>query len=89
MATGAPPPNQTFQSSKRIAPSVHIGPRSYNNFGIVPHPMEIMGQVPQNTAGAFTAPAGTGPNLTPGGQTWDMGGPHTVHGRDIGKTINV
>lgn len=91
MTTGAPPPNWTFQSSKRIIPSVNIQPRLYNAAGVIPHPLEHFGQV----GGAklmndmarlpVTVIAGDGPTLAPGGVAWSgLGHPHTINGREPG-----
>ncbi len=46
MTTGAPPPNLTFQSTKRIMPNVHVRTNAYNAAGFIDHPLRKFGKVP-------------------------------------------
>ncbi len=46
MTTGAPPPNLTFQSSKRINPNIHVRTNIYNEAGFIDHPLRKFGRVP-------------------------------------------
>lgn len=55
MTTGAPPPNYFFMSSKRIAPSYHVGPRTYSENGYVPHPLQVFGRVGGGGSGVNSA----------------------------------
>lgn len=83
---GLPPglSNLSFNSSANIAPSYHVGVRSYGENGYVPHPLSYTGQGggapvnPTPRAGALaTAPGGVDASIA-----WPH--PYTVNGQQPG-----
>lgn len=47
MTTGAPPPNLTFMSTKRIVPNLHVKTNAYNAAGFIDHPLAKFGRIPR------------------------------------------
>jgi hypothetical protein len=77
--------NITFQGSSRIAPNYHVGPRTYNDHGYVPNPLDYVGRWPgvelkddpNVKAGALST--------APGGLDAAQGYPHyiSLNGRSL------
>lgn len=81
---GLPPgvSNLTFAPSAQILPSMHIGPRTYNDAGFVAHPLSYTGQ-PGPVRGDKTPPAGA-LTTAPGGIDFAIAHPFTIGGREPG-----
>jgi len=75
----------SFQGSSRIAPNFHVGPRTYNDHGYVPNPLDYVGRIPgveltddpMVKAGALTT--------APGGLDAAQAYPHyiSINGRNL------
>lgn len=74
-----------FNSSANIAPSWHVGPRTFNGAGYVAHPLSYTGQ-PGPTAMDDPIPNAGKNSTAPGGVSTLISWPHpyTINGREPG-----
>lgn len=78
--------NIALNSSANITPHFHVGPRTYNDAGIVPHPLELTGAFTNNPApDNRTSQAGQSGNA-PGGVYASIAWPHyfAINGQEPG-----
>lgn len=74
--------NLYFDGSANIAPSYHVGVRTYAEGGYVPHPLSYTGQ-PGPAERMPTAPAGQLATAVDG-VAWSIGHPYTINGKQPG-----
>lgn len=79
------PPNFTFTSRPNIAPGWHVGPRLYDAAGIIMHPLQLSGHIPQ--PGSISSPMIAGANFSASSVAQMLqSSPHpfTINGRGPG-----
>lgn len=78
-------PRLVFNSSANIAPSWHVGPRTYSDGGYVAHPLSYTGQ-PGPSANVDGTPKAGKNSTAPGGISTLISWPHpySINGREPG-----
>lgn len=90
-AAAQPPSGVATRFGNAIPPGFYVGPRHYNAYGVIPHPLQLAGQF-YNPVGtpARTNRAGVGPFATQFGGAVNPGitagwpFPYTINGRQPG-----